>query len=183
MPRFQDKEFSFEPPEGWNNHSVVVFAHPGATEKPREASPNIVVTREKIKEGESLRVHADKQMLQLGRQLKDFDILESRATECGGLPAIFFRYTWKSHVGELEQTITLVEKGADPDRIAMAFATTTLSSEAKKLEPVFQAILKSVKLGGGPPPPVTVPPPPTPSSRQSEDLAPVVPMPGLKRRP
>jgi hypothetical protein len=60
MALFEDKEFSFEPPENWSNHSVVVFAC--APEQPRETSPNIVVTREKIKTGDSLRVHADKQI-------------------------------------------------------------------------------------------------------------------------
>jgi hypothetical protein len=101
MPSFQAKEFSFKAPQGWNDRSVVVFAKPPA-EKPGELSPNIVVTREVIKEGESLRVHADKQLLELGRQLENFDILESRSGKCGGLPSIFFRYRWASHVGELE---------------------------------------------------------------------------------
>jgi hypothetical protein len=183
MPLFQDKEFTFEAPENWSNHSVVVFAC--AADEPREANPNIVVTRERIKSGDSLRVHAEKQLLKLARLLKDFDIVESRSGECCGLPSIFFRYRWASHVGELEQTITLVEKGVDPDRIALAFATTTPTAKASALEPIFQAVLESVRLVGSAP--ASTMRPPAPSARQPHDAAPVIPiplipMPGVRRR-
>src|SRR5262249_51411780 len=94
MPRYQDKDILFEAPKDWTDRTIVAFTAPLDSTKNKETAPNIVMTREPMRDEDTLRTHADRQLLELGRQLKEFDLLESRETELSGLPAIFLRYTW-----------------------------------------------------------------------------------------
>jgi hypothetical protein len=183
MPRHQDKDLSFETPDGWVDRTIVAYASP-TDEQGREAAPNFVMTREQMREGDSLRSHADRQLLELGRHLKDFDLLESKETQLGGQPAIFLRYTWMGHFGRLLQTVTIVERQhPERGRVAASFTTTAKSDEALRTNAIFNEILKSVKFDGGDGAP---PPPPRSSGPESggrgsiDAGAPVVPMPGFR---
>jgi hypothetical protein len=176
MPRFQDKDVGFEAPKEWMDRTIVAFTAPAN----KENAPNIVMTREPMRDEDTLRTHADRQLLELGRQLQDFDLLESRETQLGGQPAILLRFAWVSHLGDLEQSVTMVERTFDQKRVAMTFTTTSPRAEAQGTRPVFQQILQSVQFdgsAGGPPRPPgpSRPPPPI-----AEPSAPVVPMPGMR---
>jgi hypothetical protein len=181
MPRHQDKDTSFEIPKDWVDKTIVAFAAP--TEKARDAAPNFVMAREVIREGDSLRSHADRQLLDLGRHLKDFDLLESKETVCGGQPAVFLRYTWMGHFGRLEQTVTIVERFMEQGRMATSFTTTAPAEDASKTRPVFDELIRTIKFDGaqGPPTGGGAPPPMSGRSSQVPDpAAPVVPMPGYR---
>jgi hypothetical protein len=181
MPRHQDKDASFETPQTWVDRTIVAYAAP--IENDRDAAPNFVMTRNAIREGDTLRSHADRQLLDLGRHLKDFDLLESKETMLGGQPAIFMRYTWMGHYGRLEQSVTLVERFLEQGRTATAFTTTAPAQDAAKTRPLFDEMLKSVRFDGQPGPspggggggPLSGRP-----SQLPDPTAPVVPMPGYR---
>jgi hypothetical protein len=183
MPQHQDKDVSFETPQNWVDRTIVAYAAP-SDDKGREAAPNFVMTRERMREGDSLRSHADRQLLELGRLLKDFDLLESKETVLGGQPAVFLRYTWMGHYGRLSQTVTIVEREhPERGRVAASFTTTSKTEDAPKTTAVFADILKSVKFDGSggpavPPPPMSGPPRGGPP--MADQGAPVVPMPGVR---
>lgn len=179
MPRHQDKDASFETPQNWVDKTIVAYAAP--SEKPRDPAPNFVMTREAIREGDSLRSHADRQLLELGRHLKDFDLLESKETQLGGQPAVFLRYTWMGHYGRLEQTVSIVERFMEQGRMATAFTTTAPAQDAAKARPLFDEMLRTVRFDGPQGPPGAPQPPPPASGRPMPDAgAPVVPMPGYR---
>lgn len=183
MPRYQDKDFSFQSPADWVDRTII--AHAAPTDARNDSAPNFVTTREAIRQGDSLRMHADRQLLELGRHLKDFDLLESRETTCGGSPAVFLRYTWMGHFGKLEQTVTMVERpNAERGRVAMSLTTTAKADEATKTRALFDEILKSVRFEGGPPDGGAPPPAPPRQSGggyQDPTAVPLVPMPGSPR--
>jgi hypothetical protein len=192
MPLHTDKDASFETPEDWVDRTIV--AHSAASSKPRDAAPNFVMTREAMREGDTLRAHADRQLLELGRHLKDFDLLESKETTLGGQPAVFLRYTWMGHLGLLEQTVTIVARVFEHGRLATSFTTTAPSQDASKAKPVFEEILKTVRFDGTEAPRTSPSPPRPPLGRSPLSYepdehpptrsvpAPSVPMPGRRKR-
>ncbi len=180
MPRYQDKDVSFDPPPEWVDRTFVAYTVPYDLPKNKESAPNIVMTREPLRATDTLRTHADRQLLELGKQLKDFDLLESRETELGGQQAIYLRYSWVSHIGVLEQSMTLAERPAEQGSSVTTFTTTTTPDEAPRVRPLFNQILQSVKFGAGFAPPPKGAPPPTSPPRED---APLVPMPGFRGGP
>jgi hypothetical protein len=181
MPRRHDRDISFDPPPDWMDRSMVAYAAP--TDDPtKEGAPNFVMTREPMRDTDTLRSHADRQLIELGRQLRDFDLLESKETTLGGGPAVHLRYTWMSHFGRLEQSVIVTERPADKGRMAVAFTTTSRTEEAAKMKSVFADMLRSVRFDGPQPPPGGSIPPPTSSGRPLDNVTPFVPMPGHRER-
>jgi hypothetical protein len=149
---------SFEVPQGWVDRTVLAFAAPPGAD-PAEHLPNVVMTREAIGKGDSLRTHADRTLLDMARQLDGFDILESRESVLGGRRAIYVRFSWKSNAGELEQDMTMCESPAEPgetDLFATIVTTTAHKKVVDKVRPLFDQFLSSVRF---PAPGAPVPPP------------------------
>jgi hypothetical protein len=174
----------FEAPEGWIDKSMIAFSAPGAG---APGSSNLVITSESFREGDSLRTHMGRQVLEASRQLRDFDLLETRDGVLGGLPAVTARFTWTSHFGVLEQTITSVERVLNGVRVATSVTTTALTTQAEEARATFEAFLASMRFTEAYGSPSEIRPrAPTPSSppapsQPSEVLPPFIPMPGLGR--
>jgi hypothetical protein len=105
----------------------------------------IVVTRRRLRPGETLQRRGDQELLQLQRRLKNFDLLEGGQAEIGGRPAIYLRFASWSRFGPLEQSITMVEGQADDGaRLLIIFATSTPPDKAAAARPIFKKIFESV---------------------------------------
>jgi hypothetical protein len=181
VPFHQDQDVSFESPPEWANRTIVGHAAPALENDARAIVPNFVMTRQAMREGESLRTHADREIFQLGRRLEGFELLESSDTILAGSTAVHFRYRWVSHVGPLEQSLTVVERAANGERFTMLFTTTTTVADAPVARPVLSRIFQTIRFGedvGR-----TSPPPPLELTRPSALDAPPksVPMPGVRR--
>jgi hypothetical protein len=181
MPRHEYRGVSLDPPADWIDRTIVAFSAPAQSDN--KSAPNLVITNEPMREGDTLRVCADRQLMEIAKQLQDFDICESTTTTVGGLPAISMRFTWTAHFGALEQTITLVERTTEAGRVVTSFAATAKVQDAKTTHGIFENVLKSVSFGppaavthSEPPRPLSQPPP----SRDPEE--PFVPMPGYRQR-
>jgi hypothetical protein len=186
MPRYEDHDVTFESPDDWEDRSIV--AHIGYPDD-KGATPNVMITREPMKEGETLSEYRDRQIVDLAQQLKDFEIYESRDARVDGNPAISLRYTLDSPEGTIEQTLTMVERALpDGKRMVFSFATSTPATSVSTARKLLEDVLKTVRFGspppGGAPPPPSMPPM-VPSSSggagQGGDM-PYVPMPGQRRR-
>jgi hypothetical protein len=152
---------SFDVPEGWTDRTILAFAAP--SDDPKDHQPNVVMTREDLAEGDTVRTHADRTLLDMAKNLEGFDILESRETTLGGLRAVHLRFKWKSNAGELEQGMTLCEgppQPGDKGRFATIITTTAQDKALAEVRPYFDRLLSSFQFAraGGPPP--GAPPPP-----------------------
>jgi hypothetical protein len=175
MPHHLDHDVSFNTPPEWLDRSVVVFEAPAP--KPLQRSWNVVMTREPIREGDNLRTHADRLLLELARTLAGFDLLESRELELGGQAAMYLRYTCATATGVLEQSVTLAARAGAAGGSLTIFTTTAPIEEAEAARAVFKEILSSVQFGPPRPPKIGVPR----ASAPTLDLAPLhVPMPGVR---
>jgi hypothetical protein len=185
MPRYEDDDVTFETPQDWEDRSVVAHVgSPGAD----GTTPNVMVTREPMRDGETLRGYRDRQLVDLAQQLHEFDVVESKEDTIDGHPAIILRYTLEGPDGVVEQTMTMVERVMpDQKRVAVCIATSAPKSAAGAARPVFAEILRSVRFGAvpaGQPPPVMAPPPVMPPAPVAgpPEAPPYVPMPGMRRK-
>src|SRR5262245_41236695 len=138
---FQPGGVSFTPPNGWADRTIVAFSGPG----PAENAPSIVMTHEPLREKETLRTHADRQLAELSRQLREFRLLEKTDTALGDLPAIRFRFDWVSQSGALEQSITLVERAVPAGRIVLTFTCTASRGAADEMRSLVSEFMRSVR--------------------------------------
>jgi hypothetical protein len=136
MPRCTERDFSFDVPSDWRDGSIVVFQSPDDV--------SIVVTREPMAEGQTLRRLADQELVQLGKNLRDFDLLQSHDSELGGRPAIHIRFTWVNALGSVEHSMTIVETERQAQRSAIVFTTGVPKDRAAEVRPVLERILESV---------------------------------------
>jgi hypothetical protein len=173
VPRNTERDFSFEVPQEWHDGSIVVFHGPDDV--------SVVVTQEPVPEGETLRRQADRELIQLGKSLREFDLLESHDTELGGRPAIHMRFTWVSARGTLEQSMTLVHNEREGACVATVFATAVPQDKAAAMRPIFEHLLESVAFDEPAPPPSRS----TPTAGVAVEPPPLdIPIPGtLYRRP
>ena len=145
MAGFRNELVGFEAPEGWDDKTIVAFAAPV---EPGKFSPNVVMTKDKLKAGETLRSYADRQIMELARRLEGFDLMESGDRTLGGLPAMEYRFTWTSEHAELHQRSVMTASGSD----VITFTGTSTHDEEAALDEAMDKLLATVtfpKQAGG----------------------------------
>jgi hypothetical protein len=158
MPGFRSEQVAFEAPDNWEDKTIVAFAAPAT---PGKFSPNIVMTKEPLKQGETLRNYADRQIMELARRLDGFDLIDSGDRTLGNLPALEYKFAWRSEHAELHQRTVLT---AVVDTVFTFTGTATHADEAP-LDEAMDQLLATVRFqapapynpagssGGGYPPP------------------------------
>lgn len=156
MAGFKSEEVTFEAPSGWEDKTIVAFAAPA---QPGKFSPNVVMTKDALKPGESLRSYADRQIMELARRLEGFDLLESGERDLGGLPALEYRFAWRSEHAELHQHTVMC---AVADRVLTFTGTATHDDEAT-LDDAMEQLLATITFPKASPAPFTPPAPAAPA--------------------
>ena len=157
MAGFRNEQVAFEAPEGWEDKTIVAFAAPVS---PGKFSPNIVMTKDVLKPGETLRSYADRQIMELARRLEGFDLVESGDRVVGGLTALEYRFTWTSEHAELHQHTVMLA----PRERVMTFTGTATHEDDANLDAAMDQLLSTISFpeqpgyspygtGGGAPPP------------------------------
>jgi hypothetical protein len=188
MSTVEHKGIVFEIPDGWTDRTVLAFTAPKGDDD--EYVPSLVMTREALEETESLRTHFDKTLLDMSKQLQQFDLLESRETTIAGMPALYVRFAWVSHMGELQQEMTMVEAPSVPGetkRNAVLVTATVQRQDVPRVQQTFAQIVGSLRFAQGPhgpsgPPPGMVPPPVRPPPPPPPGTDPNMPVFGLRNR-
>jgi hypothetical protein len=136
--RYEGKDVAFDLPRDWEDKTVVAFSSPARG----GVAPNVVVTHDALAEGETLRVYADRQLVELAKRLDAFDLHERRELNLGGHAAIELAFGWQGQTTALEQRLVMVANRA---RKILSFTTTTARADVKKNDPIFDRILLSVR--------------------------------------
>ncbi len=176
MARREEKGLSLDPPDDWVDRSVITYAAPPRAGE--TTSPSLVVTRDDLKDSETLQTYTDRHLLGLSGELPDFELVDSgkRTMGEGNYPAIFLRFHWRTPYGLIEQGAIFVETAGAAGREVRGFTTTVLAEKAEAERPRLEEILKTVRLT-----PASGPPSGGTPSRRPQDPAPFdLPMPGSR---
>ena len=173
---YEHKGVSFVPHRDWIDRTIVAFTAPP---RPGKHAANLVVTQEPLRDGDTLRVHADRILMETARQLQHFELLESREATLADLPAVFARFRLTTHFSVVEQRMTLVALETDEGRLVTTFTTTTPSDQVEEMQPVFEQMLRSVRFECMP---AASAPSPAPAEEPWLPTTNFVPMPGQRRR-
>lgn len=143
MARHTHKDLSFEVPDHWQDQTVVAYGSPPVKGKP--AQPNVVITRDKLQDGQSIRTYSTKQVASIANSLPEFELEESRDINVAGLPAVEVRFTWEGEAGLLAQRQIMVAYRENVYNITLTCLKTGLGDA----NPIFEKIVASFQLPTG----------------------------------
>jgi hypothetical protein len=141
MVRCESIDLSLDAPPGWEDRSVIVLM--GQQKDGQAVTPNVAITRDVPKTNESLGQYADRQLVDMAKQLDGFKLIARRQSTIGGAASIEFIITWNGATAPLQQKVALVLSG----RLrAYNIAATSSKDEYSRLEATFDSILRSIIL-------------------------------------
>lgn len=182
MARVTSSELSIEAPPGWRPRPVLLLIGPEDGRAPR--APNVVVSLEERREGESIQSRGWRRLLEHAAKRPGLDMLGTTALHVGGRAATRSDVRWNGDAGWVYETAVHVDA---PDGVVSITVTTGAPLDAAGTA-TLERLLASVQFGAAPASspdvtarPVTMPPP---SPRASEpppfDAASLFPMPGKR---
>ena len=92
MGLYEGRDLSVDMPEGWTDRTVIAFSPPA--KKNGKSGPSFVVTRDAMPAGESLKTFASKQLTEMAKGLRNFNLRETREVAFVGGSAPQFEFTW-----------------------------------------------------------------------------------------
>lgn len=140
MPRHDDPLLSFDVPRDWEDRSVVAYTAPIVGNRQQVA--NLVMTRDRLSDGEDLAAYSDRQLALLAEQLDGFVLHKSDAAEVAGRPAQVMAFSSLGDDGVLDQRLTMI---ALPGGQVASLTMTAPRDEAAQLAPLFERIVSSVR--------------------------------------
>ncbi len=180
MATYHQKDLSFEAPAEWIDTTVAFFHGPAAPAGTPPAS-SITVMREPLRAADTLRTHADRKLVQLGKDLARFELLESTDVELAGRPAVLLRFRFGPDGRErIEQTMVLVDPLDDPERVVVVVSTAAVLERVDETRVAFATTLRSLRFDQTPTLRVAPRPPEGPAPSIRPPLS--IPMPGFPRR-
>lgn len=141
MPRHEQRDISFDVPRHWDEKTIVAYAAPAA---PGQAvAANLVMTRDSLRDGESLAHYADRQLAEMAKRLDGFELVRRDEAMIGGAPAVTIRFDARGEKGPLEQRLVVVEGRR---RGVYCFTATTSKHDADQNNPLFDRMLSTIRL-------------------------------------
>ena len=140
MARQGYKEITIEVPEGWEDRSVIVFTAPPKVG--RAAAPNVVLTRDVLPPGQSLRTFATKELAKIAQNLKGFDLIETKERNIDNALAIEHRFSWQGQTGPVIQRLLYIEREGTVHNITVSAAR----ADMKDADPTFERIIASAMI-------------------------------------
>jgi hypothetical protein len=140
MPRHDQRDISFDVPRHWDDKTIVAYAAPP---QPGQAvAANLVMTRDTLREGETLGQYADRQLAEMAKRLDGFELGRREDLTLGGAPAVSIRFAARGAGGPLEQRLVVVEGRR---RALHCFTATTAKADAAQNDPLFDRILATIR--------------------------------------
>lgn len=163
VARYDNRDVSFDIPEGWTDASIISFRVPGPPSGKLET--NMTLMKVDTKPASTpLSTYAMQQVSTLASALPRFELVSQKAVTFGGLPAVEILYSWGTPDGAVMQRVTVFDRG----EYTWSFTATAQRGAFEKALPTFDRIAASFQFapagaaqGGAVPPPGGVVPPPT----------------------
>ena len=141
MPRYETPEVSFDAPNDWEDKTVVAFSAPP---KPGAIVPNVVLTKDKLKAGETLQAYSDRTVVDMVKNLAGFKLIEKEERAIGEVVGVEIKFSWKGSSGKAILQHMVIAQSGGPNVVGLN--VTCDLADAKKVEPIAQRILASFKV-------------------------------------
>jgi hypothetical protein len=138
MTRHAFDELGFELPAGY---TFVGIVKPRGDDKDDGFAPNVVVTKDRLRQGETFQTYIDRQIVDLARKLKRFVLRGRRSVTIGGAEALELNCSWQGNRGVIEQRLTVMEREAH----VLTFTASAAKNDAEKAFGSFGELLASVR--------------------------------------
>jgi hypothetical protein len=113
--------------------------------KEKEFAPNVVFSRERLRQDESPGTYVARQLVELAKNLKQFRLHGRQEITIRGRTAHRISCGWAGSQGPIEQQVTIFVKGNE----ALTFTSTLPKKKAAELLPLFEQIVGSVEIEEG----------------------------------
>jgi hypothetical protein len=171
--RYANGAVSFLPPAEWR--SVAIFTAPVTAGS--AVLPTITMTRERLRPGETLRMHLDRLLSSIGKAVQGLHLLQSGSCTVAGRSALIVRFALTGGAAPLEHTIVMVDPLGDPMG-ATIFHASGPRDASSSMRQMLETLLESVRFGASQaPPPASVA---RPVESHAADVIPFIPMPGYR---
>jgi len=142
MSHYEDESIQFDVPRDWLDRTIVAYSAP--LRPGQDTAANLVLTRQELEPDDTLQSYAERHVDQVAERMDAFEIVDFDEREIGGRPAIACRVMSESPTGSFAQVLAMVEL---PGRIVASFTLTSAEVDAAGMEPLFDRILSTVKVG------------------------------------
>ena len=105
---------------------------------------NLVLTKDRLRDGETVQTYVDRQMVDLGRKLKKFGLRGRRQVVVDGVDAWELACVWQGTQGQVEQRVTILYR---PPHV-FTFTASASKSQAEAAFAAFGVVLASVRFAG-----------------------------------
>lgn len=140
MPRHEERDISFDVPRHWDDKTIVAYAAPARAGQAIAA--NLVMTRDALRDVETLAQYADRQLAEMAKRMDGFDLIRREDLTLGGAHAVSVRFAARGSNGPLEQRLVVVEGRR---RGVFCFTATTAKADADQNNPLFDRILSTIR--------------------------------------
>ena len=178
LTRYACANVSFEACEESLETLIVALRAPGP---PGSLAPSVTLSREPMLARDTLRMHADRKVLELKTEAPEMELLPSRAFAVQRRAAIELRFRWATSRAVIDQTMVLIDAGGETARRVTLMNLTSSVDDADASRAIFWEILQTVRFGEETTPLLPFPSPP-PEPPQEAPRLPFIPMPGHDRR-
>lgn len=132
---------SCEPPSGWIDKTMIVYAASPATGQ--VMAPTIVIGRDALVVGESFREFCNRQVDTFRAGLPEFHREYEEPGRFGGRDAFQIGFSWRSAAGALRQRVFFI---AVENGVIVTYAGTASADEFDTYAPLFEENLAALRI-------------------------------------
>ncbi len=141
MVRHAYREVTIDVPDDWADRTVLAYSAPAQSGK--GSQPSIVMTRDTLPEGMTVRTFAAKHLAASARGLPDFELEDSREMAIGGQRGVETRFRWTADRGPVVQRQVVVAVG----NVVYTITQSCSPREMPTAKATFDAMIKSLQFG------------------------------------
>lgn len=130
-----------DPPEGWHDKTMIVYSAP--PEPGRAMSPNMVISRDALLEGETFREYCNRQIETFRSNLPQFHRESEGYGRSHDRDAFQIQFTWRSAPGLLRQRVFFI---STESQVVVTYAVTAAADDFAAYEPAFERGLASLRI-------------------------------------
>lgn len=141
MARCATEHFTLTVPGDWSDRSMITWVAPDNGK--RKVLPNILCSRDTLKEGEDLGAYVNRQLKELMNKVQNFDLGTREDTTFGGKPAVMLDFTMKPQGMTLRQRQVFFQPEDGKPGVSTVVATAA-KSDFDAFSTTFDDIFNSV---------------------------------------